>query len=212
MLRRSMILVALAAVVLPTAVAFAHGDGSTVADAVAHFAAIGKSLSEDSIEGVAAHADGMLEIMKEHEEMMAEGADHHGAMEKDTAEHMASAEDMEESHHAMRTALEALGAKDLKLEAARVGYKDLSKHFVPMAQMSYESRPVDPLWSVMSCPMAKAEWIQIDGTVANPFYGSKMLHCGKKVSDLAATGADEKHSKETDDDAEHSQHHGGGDR
>jgi hypothetical protein len=211
MLKRSMILAAMAAMVLSTTMAFAHGDGSTVADAVAHFAAIGKSLSEDSTEGIAGHANGMLELMKEHEKTMVESDDHHDAMNEKMAEHMVSPEEMEEAHLAMRGALEALSAKDLKLEAARAAYKDLSERFVPMAQMNYQKRPVDPAWSVMNCPMAKADWIQIDGTVANPFFGSKMLHCGRKLSNLATAGTEEKHSDESKG-AENEPHHDGGHR
>jgi hypothetical protein len=34
------------------------------------------------------------------------------------------------------------------------------------------------------CPMAKAHWVQKNGKVANPYYGSSMLRCGtiKKVA------------------------------
>jgi len=31
---------------------------------------------------------------------------------------------------------------------------------------------------IMTCPMARADWIQTTATVANPYYGSQMLRCG----------------------------------
>lgn len=32
-----------------------------------------------------------------------------------------------------------------------------------------------------SCPMAKARWIQKEGTLRNPYYGKSMLDCGEKI-------------------------------
>jgi hypothetical protein len=34
---------------------------------------------------------------------------------------------------------------------------------------------------VATCPMAKARWIQKDGSIANPYYGKSMLECGEKI-------------------------------
>ena len=34
---------------------------------------------------------------------------------------------------------------------------------------------------VVECPMAKANWIQKEGKVSNPYYGKSMLECGEKI-------------------------------
>ncbi len=163
-----------------------HDEEATVGAAVFHFASIGTALSGDSVEGVAEHAKGILAIMDAH---MAEGG-HHEKMAKmhgDKAEH-GEMGDMEAMHKSMRDALATLAADGTDLEAARDAYKALGANFIPMAQKMYTKSEVDPNWAVMTCPMVKAEWIQVDGKVANPFFGSKMLSCGKKVADLADGG------------------------
>jgi hypothetical protein len=32
-----------------------------------------------------------------------------------------------------------------------------------------------------NCPMAKANWIQKEGSLKNPYYGKSMLDCGEKI-------------------------------
>jgi len=171
-----------------------------MADMVAQYTAIGDLLAADKTDGVAGHAEAMLKIMDEHEAMMKEG----GHMKGEMGGMMHSKEEMQAMHKAMRASLTALSAKDLTLESARDAYKDLSEQFVPMAKMGYEKRDLDPSWVVMHCPMAKAEWIQKDGKVMNPYLGSKMLHCGTKVWDLS-NPHDEGH-----DQSKSSGHHMGG--
>ncbi|MDA3873277.1 MAG: DUF3347 domain-containing protein [Kiritimatiellae bacterium] len=50
---------------------------------------------------------------------------------------------------------------------------------------------------VAHCPMAfsgeGADWMQSDKTIANPYYGSKMLRCGSVTSQLAGEN-EEKHT------------------
>jgi Protein of unknown function (DUF3347) len=57
------------------------------------------------------------------------------------------------------------------LDDARTLFKDISASVIPLAEN-------DGAHFVMTCPMAKADWIQTDATVANPYYGSQMLRCG----------------------------------
>lgn len=63
---------------------------------------------------------------------------------------------------------QALKAQDI--EAMRLAFKPLSE------MMSGKELPSG--LAVAYCPMAKAHWVQKDGLVANPFYGSSMLRCG----------------------------------
>lgn len=213
MLKRSSLMVALMILILPTLV-FAHGGESTMADAVADYAAIGKLLAADKVDGIAKHANGMLKIMDEHEAMMKDGEGHHDMknvkMDDDhmKGEDMPSMEKMQEMHKAMRGALTTLSKSDLKLEDARSAYKDLSLQFVPMAKMGYERRGIDPKWVVMMCPMVKAEWVQVDGKVTNPYYGTKMLRCGSKVASLGSDASEGKASSSST--MKGSEHYGGG--
>ena len=69
----------------------------------------------------------------------------------------------------------ALKARDLQT---------LHHAFKPLSEwMAKQELPTG--LAVAYCPMAKAYWVQKNGDVANPFYGSAMLRCGtiKKVSE-----------------------------
>ncbi len=64
------------------------------------------------------------------------------------------------------------------IDAKREALKELSK---PMAMWATMSKPKGV--SVMYCSMAPGSWLQKDDTtVANPYYGAKMLRCGEIVS------------------------------
>ncbi|HPF70553.1 MAG TPA: DUF3347 domain-containing protein [Candidatus Krumholzibacteria bacterium] len=65
-------------------------------------------------------------------------------------------------------------AKDVK--AAREAFVGLSEGVVALRDIAVGERPV-----VAYCPMAKHEWLQAAGAVANPYYGSGMLRCGSIV-------------------------------
>ena len=64
----------------------------------------------------------------------------------------------------------ASASKAADLKALRQAFKSLSEH---MAKAELPSG-----LAVAYCPMAKAHWVQKDGEVANPYYGSAMLRCG----------------------------------
>ena len=59
------------------------------------------------------------------------------------------------------------------LEAARTAFGPLSDALIAYA----EGAGLGDL-KVAYCPMADAAWVQKDGTIANPYYGSQMLTCG----------------------------------
>lgn len=84
-------------------------------------------------------------------------------------------------------------AKNIK--DMREALKDLSK---PMAMWVTMSKPKGV--SVMYCSMAPGSWLQRGTTVANPYYGAKMLRCGDIVAGVGVK----------QNDMEHHEHHGGG--
>jgi hypothetical protein len=63
-------------------------------------------------------------------------------------------------------------AKDL--EAARTAFTPLSESVIATAKAANL-----PDVKVAYCPMVKGSWLQKDGTIKNPYYGSQMLTCGE---------------------------------
>jgi len=81
-------------------------------------------------------------------------------------------------------------AKAKDIAAMRNALKELSK---PMAMWASMSKPKGV--SVIYCSMAPGSWLQKDNTtIANPYYGKKMLRCGEIVSGFGA-GTKDGHMK-----------------
>ena len=71
------------------------------------------------------------------------------------------------------TAATALaGAQDIK--TARAAFGPLSNALITYG----EEVGFDDL-KVAYCPMARKSWVQANGEIRNPFYGSMMLNCGE---------------------------------
>lgn len=70
------------------------------------------------------------------------------------------------------------------LEAARAAFGELSA-----ALIAYADRSKQPIEGkvVAFCPMANKSWVQADGTIANPYYGTSMATCGSVQRKLSAT-------------------------
>jgi hypothetical protein len=61
------------------------------------------------------------------------------------------------------------------IEGQRKAFKTLSAGVVELAKRHKGGKQsVQEAW----CPMAEAGWLQSEPTLANPYYGSKMLTCG----------------------------------
>jgi hypothetical protein len=121
-----------------------------------HYEAIWKALSGDTLDGVADHARAIAELAE-------------------TGDHPAEAEEAVPAivEHAGELAREA-GAGDL--DAAREAFGELTKPLVRYRKAVGAER-----LEVAYCPMAKKAWLQPDGDLANPYYGSEMLRCGDFV-------------------------------
>ena len=59
------------------------------------------------------------------------------------------------------------------LQATRDAFAPLSDAFIAYA----DEKGLGDL-KVAYCPMANESWIQADGSISNPYYGSEMLTCG----------------------------------
>ena len=62
-------------------------------------------------------------------------------------------------------------AKATDISAARGSFKALSTAVEPLAAG-------EKAYTVMFCPMASADWVQMAGAVRNPYFGKSMLTCG----------------------------------
>ena len=63
--------------------------------------------------------------------------------------------------------------------AASASLKDARKAFAGVSEEVIELTEGQPGYFIMTCPMAKADWLQKDREVANPYMGQKMPACGK---------------------------------
>ncbi|RME67827.1 MAG: DUF3347 domain-containing protein [Verrucomicrobia bacterium] len=77
------------------------------------------------------------------------------------------------------TALAMKVEKAPDIAAAREAFKAVSAAVIPLTENAGEHY-------VMTCPMAKADWIQTTKDVANPYFGSSMLKCGSVKRTVAA--------------------------
>lgn len=118
-----------------------------------HYEAVWKSLSGDSIDGVASHAEAITRI--------AESGDH-------------PAEAREAVPQIVEHARSLAAASGI--DAAREAFGELTK---PMVR--YRKAVGTEHLKVAYCPMLKKAWLQPEGDLANPYYGSEMLTCGEIV-------------------------------
>lgn len=117
------------------------------------------------------------------------------------AEHVAVLQEFSTKHEPLQEPAAALSADNTGLPDLRTAYKSFSEPFLEIAKANYSPNEVDENWTIVHCSMAKGSWIQADGAVANPYFGSKMLRCGKKVGTLGAEAS-------SADDAGHEGHGG----
>lgn len=72
------------------------------------------------------------------------------------------------------------------LEAVRQGFQALSTAMISLAEIRTPGPQVAERLRIAHCPMKKASWLQEAEEVLNPFYGSRMLHCGSIRKTLPA--------------------------
>lgn len=82
---------------------------------------------------------------------------------------------------------------DKELSSYKKEYKDCNKSFKDIEELRKSFKTLSQVYidhgnkkelatlTKATCPMAGANWIQKNGTIANPYYGSSMLQCGEKI-------------------------------
>ena len=124
-----------------------------------NYFAVGQTLSQDSFKGLGESAqkigEATSQILKEEKQSSPEKKDFFAQVK------------------AIQNAAQKFEAKDLK--SARESYKALSQAVDKFVKTYGYS---DSAYSFY-CPMVKESWLQSTDQIANPFYGSQMLKCGK---------------------------------
>jgi len=144
-----------------------HDQPAAFVGLVEDYLSIQTALAGDSIEGVDTHAAAIArsarELAKDSDLKVAGvGSKNTEALLKILPGLAAAADDLSE-------------ARDIK--AARAAFGPLST-----AMIAYRDLVTGDTPNVAYCPMVKQNWLQNGKTIANPYMGSSMLHCGSIVS------------------------------
>ncbi|MGV3486951.1 MAG: efflux RND transporter periplasmic adaptor subunit [Planctomycetaceae bacterium] len=79
----------------------------------------------------------------------------------------------------------------LDLKAARKAFKSISEAVVTLATQ-VRSEAAKHSFTHFYCPMVpggSGDWLQADGNLLNPYFGSQMLRCGEKVHEFPVQGS-----------------------
>src|SRR5690606_31826397 len=90
----------------------------------------------------------------------------------------------------------------MDLAGARKAFKPISHAVVTLATQ-VRSDKAERSFTHFFCPMVPTgggDWLQPDGSLLNPYFGSEMLRCGEKVQEFPA------HSKPEAKHDDHKQH------
>jgi len=148
-----------------------HHDASeeaTSSDALlAHYEAIRQLLIADTADGAAGHAKELAEVAT-------------ALSGESDAAHVGVAPDELAAARALLPEIAAAATRLAEahgLEATREAFGALSQPLVRYRELLHGDVP-----EVVYCPMAKKSWLQPEGPIGNPYYGTSMLRCGKVVS------------------------------
>lgn len=103
---------------------------------------------------------------------------------KSAATALADKADIADQQTIMKQAAAVATAADIS--AARDAFKPLSASIEPLAVG-------EKGYTIMTCSMANADWVQVSGEVKNPYLGKSMQSCGepKKIANEPAHDSDD---------------------
>lgn len=145
------------------------GESNTHAMVLKHYFGIAKALAGDTTDPVGEHAQQLAQTL------MA------GAKALPRSEQSAAGA----LHGAAAALVKAANSKSLP--AVRKGFAKLSKTAIAFVAAAKDNgAELGPVYQI-HCSMAKpyGNWLQNDKIVNNPYYGSKMLRCGKVAKTLS---------------------------
>lgn len=131
-----------------------------------NYFAIQASLANDSMEGVSIKAEALEEATEKfhHDSMKAADHGHEGNMHEIVAD--------------IGTVADSLASKK-DLDSARNEFAKLSEKMVEYQRM--HGKEHSPRAHAFVCDMAKKVWLQEGEEPRNPYYGSAMLRCARKL-------------------------------
>lgn len=117
---------------------------------------------------------------------------------------MKSAEGVGDTVSGLATPAKMIGeAPDIT--RARTGFLNLSNQMVRIVKEMGSTRR--PALYVAHCPMAfdgeGGSWIQADATIANPYFGARMLRCGSVKEELGGGSGSKEHDATGDSHSGH---------
>jgi hypothetical protein len=137
------------------------------ADAVwDNYFAIQSALAADSVEGVSEKAEALAVATEDmHDEAMKDGQHSHGAR----------------MHVLMKGISDSATslAKTKDIASAREEFGTLSEKMIDYRKQLGDKDKGDA--RIFVCDMTQKSWLQNDDEVRNPYFGSKMLGCGREV-------------------------------
>ena len=140
-----------------------------------NYFAIGNTLARDNFKGVDKKAENMAEASSR--------------ILKDEKPNFSERKEFLAKVKQIQTSAERFVSKDLK--SSRESYKTLSAAVTDFVKANGYS---DPAYSFY-CPMVDQTWFQSEEKIANPFYGSQMLRCGKMTGSVKEGKYVERNSK-----------------
>ena len=103
-----------------------------------------------------------------------------------------SAEVPDEAQRRFAAARRAASRMDGSLETARESYRTVSRALLLAATVARGPKTAEKLVHLY-CPMVPGgggDWMQPEGELANPYWGSEMLRCGEEVRNLSVADAE----------------------
>jgi hypothetical protein len=83
----------------------------------------------------------------------------------------------------------AVSAEPRSLETLRAALRLLTPHMLDLVHLAPPTKETAAALYQAYCPMTKASWLQKSSEVANPYYGAKMLRCGKITETIQAANS-----------------------
>lgn len=133
---------------------------------IEHYLGLQELFARDSTDQAARHALGLVDASEKLDDLLRAESEKHG-------------EELVEAVGALHQA--ALKIRGADLTDDRSHFAKLSAAMRIIVEHSRPDRTRWPALYIYHCPMSQADWIQRVEKKANPYYGFKMLDCGKLV-------------------------------
>lgn len=139
-----------------------------------HYLGLAEQLAGDSLAQVASHALGLVDASEELKNLLEEARKQ--TPDEGQEEAGLSAQLLENAVALHKAALKLRG---VSLDDDRVQFAQISRAMRKIVESERPDKSRWPTLFIYHCPLSQADWIQAVEKKANPYYGFKMLDCGK---------------------------------